>query len=64
MRSIAIAGFTLMMIGLVLDALLVIFAHGTPRFGWGEAVGLLLAFLGAVVASVAGMLYRRKVIKR
>jgi hypothetical protein len=64
MRSIAIAGFIVMAIGLVIDALLVIFARGTPHLGWGEAIGLVLAFLGAVVASVAGTLYRRKVIKR
>ena len=64
MRSIAIAGFVVMAIGLVIDALLVMFARGTPRLGWGEIVGLVMAFVGAVVASVAGTLYRRKVIKR
>lgn len=64
MRSIAIAGFVVMAIGLVTDALFVIFGRGTPHLGWGEVIGLVLAFLGAVVASVAGTLCRRKVIKR
>jgi len=53
-----------MAIGLVTDALFVIFGRGTPHLGWGEVIGLVLAFLGAVVASVAGTLCRRKVIKR
>lgn len=64
MKRIAIAAFIVMWIGLFLDALLVIFSPASPSLGWGEIIGLILAFLGAVVASVAGTLYRRRVVKR
>jgi hypothetical protein len=64
MKSIAIAAFIVMAIGLFLDAFLVVFSRTSPHLGWGEIAGLIMAFVGAVVASVAGTLYRRKVIRR
>ena len=64
MKRIAIGAFIVMAIGLFLDAFLVIFTPASTHLGRGEIVGLIMAFVGAVVASVAGTLGRRKANRR